>query len=425
MSMSMLKNFNINLEYKGNILHINNVNIINLAKEFSSPLYIYSYDALQINFLKYQNALSNIKHLICFAVKTNYNSRILKEFKELGAGFDTVSMGEIYKAINIGVDPKKIVYAGVGKTDEEIKFAIENNILMFNVESVDELNQINEIAAKLNKVVNIAFRVNPDVDPKTHHYISTGLAKNKFGIDINIIPDIYKYAKNLKNINPNGIHCHIGSQLLDLSPYKEVFKKIINLFNTLKSEGINIDYINIGGGLGICYDNNKDIAPDPKDLIDENFSNFIKNNNITLILEPGRSLIGNAGILLTKVIYQKQNKLKNFIIVDAGMNDLIRPSLYGAYHNILPVKNKNSNQITADIVGPICESGDFLAKDKEIQKPINGDYLVALSAGAYAFSMSSNYNSRMKPAEVLIKDEKAVLIRKRESLKDLLTNEII
>lgn len=420
----MLKNLDINLKYKENILYIDDINIINLAQEFSTPLYIYSYETLQKNFLKYKESLSGIKSLICFAVKTNYNSRILKEFKDLGSGFDTVSIGEIYKAINIGASPKKIVYAGVGKTYEEIKFAIENNILMFNVESVDELNQINEIASGLNKKVNIAFRINPDVNPKTHHYISTGLAKNKFGIDINIVKDIYKYAAKLKNVIPNGIHCHIGSQLLDLSPYDEVYKKIINLFNELKSIGINIEYINIGGGLGICYNSDKETSPDPKSLINENIKSFIKNNDLTLILEPGRSLIGNAGILLTKVIYQKQNKLKNFIIVDAGMNDLIRPSLYDAYHEILPVKNTNSDIIKVDIVGPICESGDFLAKDREIKKPENGDFLIVLSAGAYAFSMSSNYNSRMKPAEILIKDGKIELIRKRESLKDLLNNEI-
>jgi diaminopimelate decarboxylase len=423
----MLNNSDTNLDYKNNTLNLDNTDLSKLTKDFQTPFFVYSYETLKNNFLKYQKTLEklDIKNIICFAMKTNSNSTILKEFHNLGAGFDTVSGGEIFKAINAGADPQKIVFAGVGKTKEEIEFAIENNILMFNVESKDELDLINNVAINLNKKVKIAFRVNPNVDPKTHPYISTGLSKNKFGIDILEVDKLYIYASKLEGILPVGIHCHIGSQLLDLSPYEETFIKLFELFEKLKTLDIKIEYLNIGGGLGICYNAENQNTPDPKNLFNDFLISNIKKYNLTLILEPGRSLIGNAGILITKVLYNKQNKSKNFIIVDAGMNDLARPSLYDAYHEISPlIQNNDRKKITADIVGPICESTDFLAKDRLIPEMKQNEYLVIQSAGAYCFSMSSNYNSRLKPAEILIKEGAIIPIRKKDSFKDLLLNEI-
>lgn len=413
------------LEYVNDILFFDKINLEDLAEEYGTPLFVYSFETIKNNFLEYENALKNIKHLTCFAMKTNSNSSVLKYLKDLGAGFDTVSGGEIFKALNIGADPQKIVYAGVGKTEAEIDFAIKSNILMFNVESISELNLINQRATKAGRKVKISIRVNPNVDAKTHPYISTGLSKNKFGIDILKAEEIYKYADGLGGILPVGIHMHIGSQILDVFPYKEAFTKVFGLYEKLKSCGIKLDYINIGGGLGIVYDKEKQKAPHVRDLIDGQIAESIKQNDLTLLLEPGRSIVGTSGILLTKVLYNKTNKAKNFIIVDAGMNDLARPSLYDAYHEIMPVVEKHRQKLVADVVGPICESTDFLAKDRKLPEMAEGEYFAIQNAGAYSFSMSSNYNSRLKAAEVAIIDGKAVLARRRDTLEDLVRNEII
>jgi len=320
------------------------------------------------------------------------------------------------------VPAKKIVYAGVGKTEDEIRCALKNRILLFNVESENELREIDRIAGEMKVKAPIALRINPDIDPQTHPYISTGLKKHKFGIPIEYALEHYKFAKSLSNTAVTGIHKHIGSQLTKLSPFVDSLKRILLLIDELGNHGIKIDYLDIGGGLGITYFDEE--PPQPKDLARQILP-MLKNRDITLVLEPGRSLVGNAGILVTKTLYLKDSEEKHFIIVDAGMNDLMRPSLYNAYHHIEPVVKSKRDAIIADIVGPICESGDFLAKNREIRKVRPGEYLAVMSAGAYGFSMSSNYNSRPRVAEVMVHGKEFELVRKRESLKDLLRGELI
>lgn len=408
--------------YKNNELYAEDVPIKELVKEFGTPLYIYSYGTLIRHVRAYEEAFCEVPHIICYAVKANSNLAILNLFAQLGVGADIVSGGELFKALKAGIKPYKIVFAGVGKTAEEIEYALKNDILMFNVESEAELYKIDEIAKKLKKKARVALRVNPDIDPKTHKYIATGLKTTKFGIPIEKALECYKVAKSLKNIKIIGIHKHIGSQITETDAYVEAVKKILKLYEKLIKEDLDIEYIDIGGGLGITYKDEQ--PPHPKDLADALIP-LIKSKKGKLIVEPGRSIVGNAGILVTKVLYFKKTDTKNFFIVDAGMNDLIRPTLYGSYHEILPVTPKERQKIIVDVVGPICESGDFLAKDRQMEKVSPGEYLAVMSAGAYGFSMASNYNSRPKAAEVLVKGDKYALIRKRESYKDLIRNEII
>ncbi|WP_353684735.1 diaminopimelate decarboxylase [Thermodesulfovibrio sp. 3907-1M] len=408
--------------YKKGELFVEDVPVKELVKEFGTPLYIYSYGTLIRHIRAYEEAFCEISHIICYAVKANSNLAILSLFAELGIGADIVSGGELFRALKAGIKPYRIVFAGVGKTDEEIEYAIKNNILMFNVESELELYKINEIAKKLKKQARVALRINPDIDPKTHKYIATGLKTSKFGIPISKAVEYYKVAKSLENIKIIGIHKHIGSQITETDAYVEALRKLLELYEKLVQADVDIEYIDIGGGLGITYKDEE--PPHPKDLANALIP-LIKNQKGKLIVEPGRSIVGNAGILVTKVLYTKQTDVKNFIIVDAGMNDLMRPTLYGSYHEILPVTQGKRQKIVADIVGPICESGDFLAKDREIEKLSPGEYLAVMSAGAYGFSMSSNYNSRPRAAEVLVKGEHYALIRKRETYKDLIKNEII
>lgn len=408
--------------YKNNELYAEDVPIKELVKEFGTPLYIYSYGTLIRHVRAYEEAFCEVPHIICYAVKANSNLAILNLFAQLGVGADIVSGGELFKALKAGIKPYKIVFAGVGKTAEEIEYALKNDILMFNVESEAELYKIDEIAKKLKKKARVALRVNPDIDPKTHKYIATGLKTTKFGIPIEKALECYKVAKSLKNIKIIGIHKHIGSQITETDAYVEAVKKILKLYEKLIKEDLDIEYIDIGGGLGITYKDEH--PPHPKDLADALIP-LIKSKKGKLIVEPGRSIVGNAGILVTKVLYFKKTDTKNFFIVDAGMNDLIRPTLYGSYHEILPVTPKERQKIIVDVVGPICESGDFLAKDRQMEKVSPGEYLAVMSAGAYGFSMASNYNSRPKAAEVLVKGDKYALIRKRESYKDLIRNEII
>ncbi len=407
--------------YKGEELYCEDVSIARIAEDIGTPFYLYSHKTLTNHFKNFDEAFSAIPHIVCFAVKANPNISVLKLFANEGGGADIVSGGELFRAIKAGVQPKKIVYAGVGKTNDEIRAALYAGILMFNVESSEELIRIDEISGRIGIKARIALRVNPDIDPKTHPYISTGLKKNKFGIPIEEALESYQTAMRLTNVEIVGIHKHIGSQLTEISPFVDALKRILRLADNLKKEGINIKYIDVGGGLGITYKDEE--PPAPKELA-KAIVPLIKGKkrDYTLILEPGRVLAGNAGILVTKVLYQKKSGKKNFVIVDAGMNDLIRPSLYSAYHNIIPVRKKPIKNFKADIVGPICESGDFLGKNREIACE-QEDLLAVMSAGAYGSSMSSNYNSRPLIAEVMVKDREYHIIRKRQDYEDIIIKE--
>lgn len=407
-------------KYVGNELYCEEVPVKKIAQDVGSPVYIYSSRTLKNHYMAFDTAFAEVSHIVCFAVKANSNLAILNLFANEGGGADIVSGGELFRALKAGVDPQKMVFAGIGKTEEEITYALNSNILMFNVESPLELQKINEVAGKLGVKARIALRVNPDIDPKTHPYISTGLKKSKFGIGIKGALEEYQLASTLPNIEVVGIHKHIGSQITEVGPFVAALEKILNLVKQLKESGIEIKYIDAGGGLGIKY--NEEEPPHPREF-GAAIMPLLKDMGCTLIFEPGRVLVGNAGILVTKVLYLKTGEAKNFVIVDAGMNDLIRPSLYDAFHKIIPVEEKQAKEITADVVGPICESGDFLAKDRKISRPEPGDHLAVMSAGAYGFTMSSNYNSRPRVAEVMVDGDKYHVIRKRESYEDLVRGE--
>jgi diaminopimelate decarboxylase len=342
-----------------------------------------------------------------------------------GAGLDIVSGGELFRALKVGCAPQKIVYASVGKTDDEIRIALKREILFFNVESLAELENINRIAKSLGTVARIAIRINPDVEPRTHKFITTGKLTNKFGIDFDNASKIFAEQRNFSNLNICGLHIHIGSQITESVPYISAINKVVHFIESLKDRGVFLEYLNIGGGLGIIY--NKE-TPQTAQNFALKVMPLLKKTGLKIIMEPGRFIVGNAGILLTKVLYIKTTPLKKFVVVDAGMNDLIRPALYNAYHQIVPLQTTNYNLQTTekvDVVGPICESADFFAKDRKIPKLNIGDYLAVMSAGAYGFSMSSNYNSRRRPAEVLVKGVEAFLIRRRENFQDLIKNEVI
>lgn len=408
--------------YRGNDLYCEEVALGELVDKFGTPLYVYSGRTILRHYHAFDNAFKSHDHLICYSVKANSNIGILNLLVQAGSGFDIVSKGELYRATKAGADPSKIVFSGVGKTEDEIEMALIAGILMFNVESESELFTIDKVAQRLGKKAPISFRINPDVNPLTHPYISTGLKKNKFGIPHSRVVDVYKKAMELKNIEIIGIDCHIGSQITQLGPFNEAVEKMLNLIEKIEKHGISIKYVDLGGGLGITY---KDEEPAHPNEYGESILKYFKDIKKTLIFEPGRVIVGNAGVLLTKVLYKKDTMEKNFIIVDAAMNDLARPALYGSYHSIVPVNKKEGNNITADIVGPVCESTDYLAKDRTITEPEKGDILCVMSAGAYGFSMSSNYNSRLKPAEVLVYNDKYYCIRERDTLEDLVSKEII
>jgi len=408
-------------DYKGKNFYAEGVSVDRIIKEVGTPVYVYSHKTLTRHYQAYDKAFAAVPHLVCYSVKANSNIAILKTFAEEGSGFDIVSGGELFRARKAGADPKKIVFSGVGKREDEIEYALKSGILMFNVESPQEMRAIDRIARRLKKKAGVSIRVNPNVDPKTHPYISTGLKKNKFGIETEDAFREYVHAKNnLKNVVPMGIDCHIGSQITQLTPFVDALKKTTELLGRLRSEGLDIRYIDMGGGLGITYDTEE--PPHPSKY-GEAVIKGTKGLGVTLIFEPGRSMVGNAGILATKVVYTKKGSEKNFVIVDAAMNDLARPSLYGSYHAIKAVKANSKKEVTADVVGPICESGDFLAKDRMVPEVKAGDGLAVMSAGAYGFSMSSNYNTRPRAAEVLVKGKEYFVIRKRESLNDLIRGE--
>ncbi len=409
-------------KYRADELYAEEVPVKKLAEKYGTPLYIYSYNTLSRHFRAYDDAFNDYPHIICFAIKSNSNTAILRLFAKNGGGADIVSGGELYVALKAGMKPEKIVYAGVGKTEDEIKFALKSKILMFNVESEDELRGIDRVAGKMERRAPVALRINPDIDPETHPYVATGLRRHKFGIPIEEALEYYRLASRLKNINVIGIHKHIGSQITRISPFVDALKRILLLIDKLSIQGVKIYYLDIGGGLGISYRDEE--PPVPKDLA-RNLIPLLNGRKLTLIMEPGRSIVGNAGILVTKTLYLKKGGEKEFIIVDAGMNDLIRPSLYGAYHHLLPVVRKKRNTVLCDVVGPICESSDFLATERELSRVKQGEYIAVMGAGAYGFSMSSNYNSRRRAAEVLVKGREHFLIRERETYSDLIRNEKI
>ncbi len=407
--------------YKKNGLAAEGVGVARIAKEVGTPVYIYSRKTLVRHYDAFESAFTTVPHLICYSVKANSNLAVLKTFSDKGSGFDIVSGGELFRAVKAGADVKKIVFSGVGKTDEEIEYAIKKKILMFNVESPQELRAINRIAKRLKTVAPFSIRVNPDVDPKTHAYISTGLKENKFGISVKDAVSEYAYAReSLKNLKAVGIDCHIGSQLTQVAPFVAALEKVKSLIIKLRKAGTEIKYLDIGGGLGITYE--AETPPLPSAYATEVIA-ATRGLDVTLIFEPGRVMAGNAGILVTKVIYTKNSGKKSFVVVDAGMNDLTRPSLYGSYHAIEPVRPRNREEIKADIVGPICESGDFLAKGRKIERVEPGELLAVKSAGAYGYTMASNYNSRPRAAEVMVAGNKYEVVRKRETLSDLIRGE--
>ena len=403
-------------------LHCENVPVSRIAEAVGTPFYLYSHATLSHHFRTFDAAFEGFPHIICFAVKANANLAILRLFAKLGAGADIVSGGELYRALKAGVDPKKIVYSGVGKNFAEIRQALKAGILMFNIESSQELGEISRLAGRLKLRAPVALRINPDIDPQTHPYISTGLKKNKFGINLDRALLDYEQAQKLPQVEVVGVACHIGSQITELSPFLEAVQRLRELVEELNRRGIHIRYLDLGGGLGITYD--QETPPHPREygqaLIKE-----LEGLGVTLILEPGRVIVGNAGILVTRVFYTKDSDAKHFIIVDAGMNDLARPSLYGSYHALWPVAQAPRREVTASLVGPICESGDFLAKDRPMPDFQPGELVAVMSAGAYGFSMSSNYNARPRVAEILVKDKEFYVIRKRETYAQLIRGEMV
>ena len=402
-------------------LHVESVALSDIAARFDTPCYVYSRSALETALDEFQQELVGIDSLVCYAVKANANLAVLNVFARRGAGFDIVSTGELKRALAAGADPKKIVFSGVGKSAAEMVFALETGILCFNVESAPELERLNDVAMSLGKKAPISLRVNPNVDAKTHPYISTGLKENKFGVAYEDALKIYERAASLPGIEVMGIDCHIGSQLLDPSPFAEALDKLLQLIDQLAAKNITLHHIDLGGGLGIRYKDEE--APTVKSYL-QPLLQELKNRKLKILLEPGRRLVGNAGVLLTKVEYLKTGEVKNFAIIDAAMNDLTRPALYDAWHDIVPVVPRNDAPQNWEVVGPICESGDFLGHNRPLAiKP--GDLLAILSAGAYGMAMSSNYNARPRAAEVMVDGAKVHLVRRRETIEELYALESI
>ncbi|MDD5432614.1 MAG: diaminopimelate decarboxylase [Candidatus Omnitrophica bacterium] len=410
-------------KYVGNSLCCEKVKIEDLAKKYGTPLYVYSYNTLIDHYLKIKEAFKSVDALVCYSVKANSNLAILKSLVNMGSGLDIVSGGELYRALKAGCPASKIVYASVGKTDKEIEDAIRCGILFFNVESLPELTNINRIAKKLGKITRVAIRINPDVEAKTHKFITTGKITNKFGIDLKTAYKIIMMSRNFRNAKISGLHIHIGSQITESDPFVAAIKKVADFILKIK-KSVTLEYLNIGGGLGIVYNNE---TPQTAAIYAAKILPLLKKTGLKIILEPGRFIVGNSGVLVAKVLYIKNTPKKKFIITDAGMNDLIRPALYEAYHNILPLKKAQGtkSQEKADVVGPICESGDFFAKERMLPKVKEGDFIAVMSAGAYGFSMSSNYNSRPRAMEVMVVKDCVQVIRKRETYEDITRNEVM
>jgi len=414
--------------YQDGELFAENVAVSDLADQFGTPLYIYSRKAFSDHYLAYANALAEAgkvqgkDSLVCFAVKANSNLAVLNVLAKLGAGFDLVSVGELERVLKAGGDPSKIVFSGVAKTADEMRRALAVGVHCFNVESAAELERLNDVAVDMGVTAPVSIRVNPDVDAQTHPYISTGLKENKFGVDIDTAMDVYERAHALPGINVKGVDCHIGSQLTQVTPFLDALDRLLALVDRLKEKGIVLEHVDLGGGLGVVY--NEETPPSPKTFIDAVLPK-LEGRNLKLVLEPGRSIAANAGLFVTQVEFLKSNSEKNFAIVDAGMNDMIRPSLYSAWQKIIEVQPRtNTEAKTYDVVGPVCETGDFLGKDRTLAiQP--GDLLAVCSAGAYGFVMASNYNTRNRPAEIMVDGDKAHLIRRRETISDQLSLESV
>jgi diaminopimelate decarboxylase len=411
-----------NFEYRNGRLFCEEVALTEIANQFGTPTYVYSRDALERAYLEYANALEGRDALVCFAVKANSNLGVLNVLARLGAGFDIVSLGELERVLKAGGDPAKIVFSGVGKQPHEIVRALEVGIHCFNIESEAELERISAVAGECGKVADISFRVNPDVDAGTHPYISTGLKENKFGIAIDDALRIYQKAAALPNLNIVGMDCHIGSQLTEIAPFMDAMDRLLDLVDRLAEQGIKIRHLDMGGGLGVNY---TDETPPTATAYIESVLNKLEGRDLGLIFEPGRSIAANAGVLLTRVEFLKETEHKNFAIIDAAMNDLIRPSLYSAYQEIIPTEERETGETKEfDLVGPVCETGDFLGKNRLLNLEA-GDLLAVCSAGAYGFVMSSNYNTRTRAAEVMVDDNQVFEVRARETLEDLLRGESV
>ncbi|WP_417510954.1 diaminopimelate decarboxylase [Methylophaga sp.] len=407
-------------DYQAGTLHAENVSVDKIAEQYGTPVYIYSRSALENHWQAFDDAFSAYPHLVCYAVKANSNLAVLNVLAKRGSGFDIVSMGELARVMAAGGDPAKTVFSGVGKTEQEIEYALQHGIRCFNVESIPELDRINTVAGRLGKKAPVSIRVNPDVDAQTHPYISTGLKENKFGIAIEDAREVYRSTQNMPNLDVVAVDCHIGSQLTSVAPFVDALERVLTLIDELAEDGINIEHLDIGGGLGIHY---RDETPPTPAEYAQALAPLLKDRDLEILLEPGRAIAGNAGILLTKVEFIKPTEAKCFAIVDAAMNDLLRPALYQSWQQIQTVKQHPSTKaLNYDIVGPICETGDFLGKDRELALE-QGDLLAIRSAGAYGFAMSSNYNSRPRAAEVMVEDDKIHLVREREAINDLFAGE--
>ena len=407
--------------YKDKHLYCEEAPVLKIAEEFGTPAYIYSKKYFIDRYKEAENAFKDIRHTIFFACKSNFNLSVINTFVNLGSGVDVNSEGELYRAMKAGAKPEKLIMSGVGKTSQEIRLALKNELLMIKVESEEEIILINEIAGSMNKTARVAIRVNPDVDAETHPYISTGLAENKFGVDRVTALELYRMQKNLKNIIYTGIDMHLGSQITKVEPFIEASERLAEIFLQLKSEGINLKHVDLGGGIGAVYNSEKTFTI--KEYADALIP-VIKKLSCDVFLEPGRFFTANSGILAVQVLYTKKTNRKNFIIIDGAMNDLLRPSLYGAHHHIQPlIISEDRTDITADIVGPVCESGDFLAKNIIISGCKRNDYIAVMSAGAYSMVMSSNYNMRRRPPEILVDGNNYKLIRSRENFDHLLYDE--
>lgn len=407
-------------DYQAGTLHAENVSVDKIAEQYGTPVYIYSRTALENHWKAFDEAFSVYSHLVCYAVKANSNLAVLNVLAKQGSGFDIVSMGELARVLAAGGDPAKTVFSGVGKTEQEIEYALQHGIRCFNVESIPELDRINTVAGRLGKKAPVSIRVNPDVDAQTHPYISTGLKENKFGIAIEDAREVYRSTQAMPHLDVVAVDCHIGSQLTSVSPFVDALERVLSLIDELAEDGIQIKHLDIGGGLGIHY---RDETPPTPAEYAQALAPLLKDRELEILLEPGRAIAGNAGILLTKVEFIKPTEAKCFAIVDAAMNDLLRPALYQSWQNIQTVKQHSDTEVVSyDIVGPICETGDFLGKDRELAIE-QGDLLAIRSAGAYGFAMSSNYNSRPRVAEVMVEGDKVHLVRERETINDLFAGE--
>jgi diaminopimelate decarboxylase len=410
-------------EYRNDQLHAEDVPLADLATRVGTPFYVYSARTLRRHYRVFDEAFAGTDHLVCYAMKALSNLSILKLFASMGAGFDIVSVGELMRCLRVGADPKKIVFSGVGKTDEEIAAALEAGILMINVESRPELHRVAEVAGKMKRRAPVSLRVNPDLDPGTHPHISTGHRDSKFGVPLSQVDGYYAEARGLANLEIVGLSTHIGSQITEMAPFAEAGQKVASIIGRLRAEGIaTLKYLDLGGGLGIPYQE----QPPPPSEYAEALLKPIAGLGLKIITEPGRVIVGNAGVLVTRVLYNKETDVKRFVVIDGAMNDLIRPVLYEAYHEIAAVdRRKPGKTVTVDVVGPVCESGDFFAREREMPEPRPGDLLAVMSAGAYGFVMSSNYNSRPRAPEILVDGADAHVIRERESFEDLVRGENI